>query len=99
MHCTDPRAITFMFNGGSSYTSTIHSRHQKLHGIDQVFLVKVLSVKNNETLLSGTLALSIQYILDVAQASCECKSAITINNVIGYEVIKSQIGREPKEII
>ncbi len=50
-----------------------------------IILVQGSECKSNEILLFGTLALSIQYVLIVAQASCECLSAITMNHVIGYE--------------
>ena len=51
--------------------------------------------KSNEILLSGILALSLQYILNVAQASCECPSAIMMNHVIGYGDIHEQKSTRP----
>ena len=88
VHCTDLCAIAFMFNAGSSYIPQLFIQlTPKAAWYRPCILGQGSECKNNETLLSGTLALSIQYILDVAQASCECKSATTINHVIGYEDI------------
>ena len=65
MHCIDTEALVFMFNGGSPYNFTIHSIFTRLCIYFFFNLYKQWNVP--ASLLSGTLGVSMQYILNSAR--------------------------------
>ncbi len=83
-----PQAIVFMFNGGSSCTSTIHPIDTKRCTVRPSIIGQVC--KNIET-RPASWHLALYY----TQASSECLSAITMNHVIGYENIHEKKSHRP----